>query len=188
MAELTQPQTVGGQKAPVGKRPGKWTRRLPWFLPAILAAYIALQFADYAWFRTQIPVTIANANWAGRWTTYDYLGLSGRIVVRLPDPLPENEDFKAEALVYYPIYSMWKTGQFVKMAFDGKFTPDSPITAGRSTNTIDHGGGGKMSFKGTVGDQVVEYSALISPNRTRIVGGYFSYSPPDAGSFWITNP
>jgi hypothetical protein len=186
MADSTQSQPIVEQKYPGIS--GKWRRRLAWLLPAVFAGYVLLQVADYAWFRTQLPVTFSNANWSGRWTTYDYFGLSGRIVVRLPDPLPENEEFKTEALVYYPIYSVWKTGRFVKMVFGGKFTPDSSISAGRSTNTIEHGGGGKMSFKGTVGDQVVEYSALINRDRSRIVGGYFSSSPPDAGSFWITNP
>jgi len=161
---------------------------MAWALPAVLAGYVLVQIADYAWFRSQIPITFANANWSGRWTTYDYFGLSGRIVVRLPDPLPENEEFKAEALAYYPIYSVWKAGQFVKMVFVGKFSHDSPITAGQTTNAIEHGGGGKMSFKAAIGPQVVEYSALIDQGHTRIVGGYFSQSPSDAGSFWITNP
>src|SRR5579872_1461946 len=167
MATSTQPPTVGEQKVPVVKPiSGKWNRRLAWALPLILAGYVLVQVADYAWFRTQVPVTFANANWSGRWTSYDYFGLSGRIIVRLPDPLPASEDFKAEALAYYPIYSTWKTGQFVKMVFVGKFSPDSSITAGQTMNVIEHGGGGKMSFKATMGHQVVEYSALINPNHT----------------------
>jgi hypothetical protein len=102
----------------------------------------------------------------------------------LPDPLPENQDFKAEALVYYPIYCGWKTGQFVKMDFTGHFSPDAPASSGQSTNAIP-GGGGKLKFTGTAGNQVVEYVAMIDPSRTRIVGGYLSRTPDDYGFFAI---
>jgi hypothetical protein len=110
--------------------------------------------------------------------------ISGRLLVRLPDPLPENEEFKAEALVYYPIYSAWKTGQFTKMDFTAEFTPDGVSSAGQSTNNIP-GGGGKMKFKAIAGDQVVEYVALIDETRTQIVGGYLSTAPDDYGFFAI---
>jgi hypothetical protein len=166
----------------------KWCKRLLWVLPAVLALYVFLKVADFVWFRTQIPVGFVNANWSGKWETQRYWRLSGNLLVRLPDPLPENQDFKAEALVYYPIYSTWKTGQFLKMDFQGFFNPDSPTSAGRSTNTLP-GGGGKLKFKGIVGNQVVEYVAIIDESRTRIVGGYLSASPYyDVGFFHITNP
>jgi hypothetical protein len=169
------------------ERSRKWGKRLLWVLPAILAFYVFLKVADCIWFRTQMPVGFVNANWSGGWETQEYWGLSGNLIVRLPDPLPENQDFEAEALVYYPIYSAWQTGQFVKMDFQGHFSPDSPASAGRSTNAIP-GGGGKLKFKGTAGNQVVEYVAIIDKSRTRIVGGYLSTSPHDVGYFHITNP
>ena len=106
------------------------------------------------------------------------------MLVRLPSPLPENEDFKAEALVYYPIYCGWKMGQFVPMDFTGHFSPDAPSSAGQSTKTIP-GGGGKLKFKGMAGDQVVEYAALMDASRTHIVGGYLSRRPHDYGLFAI---
>ena len=166
---------------------GKWGKRLLWLFATILALYVLLKVADSIWFRTQIPVGFINANWSGKWETQQYWRLSGNLLVRLPDPLPENQDFKAEALVYYPIYSAWKTGQFVKMDFQGHFSPDSPASAGRSGNTIPSGGG-KLKFKGTAGNQVVEYVAIIDESRTRIVGGYLSRSPYDFGYFTISNP
>jgi hypothetical protein len=186
----SQPVKHGGnmQQVPaLREKLRKWSKRLLWVLPAILALYVFIQTADCFWFRTQIPIGFTNGNWSGKWQTQQYLGLSGNLLVRLPDPLPENEDFKAEALVYYPIYSAWKTGQFVKMDFQGHFSPDSPASAGHSTNTIP-GGGGKLKFKGTAGNQVVEYVAIIDESRTRIVGGYLSTSPYDIGYFHIKKP
>jgi len=166
----------------------KWRNRLLWVLPIVLGLYVIIKLADFVWFRTHIPASfVSNANWSGKWETQEYWGLSGNLLVHLPDPLPENQDFEAEALVYYPIYSAWRTGQFVKMDFQGHFSPDSPASAGRSTNTIPSGGG-KLKFKGTVGNQVVEYVAIIDESRTRIVGGYLSTSPYDVGYFHITNP
>lgn len=175
------------QTSAVRERLRKWGKRLLWVLPTILVLYVVVKVADRVWFRTQMPVSFFNANWSGKWETQQYGGLSGNLVVRLPDSLPDNEDFKAEALVYYPIYSAWKTGQFVKMDFQGHFSPDKPASSGRSTNTIP-GGGGKLKFKGTVGDQAVEYVAIVDESHTRIVGGYLSTSPYDFGSFYITNP
>jgi hypothetical protein len=162
----------------------KWGKRLLWLLPAVLIAYGIGKLADFVWFQTQMPIGFQNANWSGRWQTEQYGSLSGRLLVRLPDPLPENQDFKAEALVYYPIYSVWKTGQFVKMDFTGHFSPDAPASAGQSTNSIPSGGG-KLKFKATAGNQVVEYVALIDPSRTRILGGYLSHMPGDYGFFTI---
>lgn len=161
----------------------KWGRRLLWVLPVLLSLYLVVKLADFAWYRTQIPVGFHDANWSGDWRTRSYGGLSGRLLVRLPDPLPEDVDFKAEALVYYPIYSVWKTGQFVKMDFSGRYSPGAPTTAGQSTNPIP--AGGLMKFKGMAGRQVVEYSALVDDARTRIVGGYLSRNPRDYGHFLI---
>jgi hypothetical protein len=165
----------------------KWTTRLLWVLPALVAVYVIGKVADLVWFRTQVPIGFANANWSGGWETEQYGRFSGRLLVRLPDPVPENEDFKAEALVYYPIYCAWRTGQFVKMDFQGHFTPDTPVSSSRSTNPLP-GGGGKLKFKGSAGGQVVEYTALIDDSRTVVVGSYLSRSPYDYGYFQITSP
>ena len=162
----------------------KFGRFLLWVLPVLLAIYVVAKLADYCWYRVQIPIGFHDANWTGKWDTEQYLGTTGRLLVRMPDPLPENTDFKAEALVYYPIYCPWKTGQFVKMDFVGNFSPDTPATAGKSTNRIP-GGGGKLKFKATLGDQVVDYVAIIDESHTRIAGSYQSQAPYDYGFFWI---
>jgi hypothetical protein len=161
----------------------RWGRRLLWLLPTLLAIYLLVKLADFAWYRTQIPVGFHNANWSGSWETKGYGGLSGRLLVRLPDPLTEDQDFKVEALVYYPIYSVWKTGQFVKMDLSGRYSPGASTSAGQSTNPIPSGG--LLKFKGIAGRQVVEYSALVDESRTRIVGGYLSREPDDYGYFFI---
>ncbi len=161
----------------------RWAGRLTWVLPALLAIYSIVQLADLAWYRAGIPRSFQEANWSGIWETRSHGGLSGRLLVRLPDPLPVNQDFKADALVYYPIYSVWKTGQFVKMEFAGRYNPASPTPTGRSTNAIP--GGGMLKFKGVAGHQTVEYAALVDESRTRIVGGYLSREPEDYGHFFI---
>ncbi len=118
----------------------KLGRFLLWVLPALLAIYVTAKLADYCWYRLQIPIGFHDANWTGQWDTEQYAGTTGRLLVRMPDPLPEDKDFKAEALVYYPIYCPWKTGSFVKMDFVGHFSPENPATAGKSTNRIPGGG------------------------------------------------
>ena len=167
----------------MSEKRGRLRRYLPWVLPVALAIYCVARVADYTWFQLRRPATFADARWCGEWRTSQYGGLTGRLLVRLPDPLPENQDFQAEALVYYPVYSVWKTGQFVRMEFTGHFTPDGASSAGKSTNKIP--GGGKMKFKGILGDQVVDYAALIDDYRILVTGGYLSHEPDDYGSFWI---
>jgi hypothetical protein len=164
----------------------RWGKRLLWVLPALLAVYLFVKLTDFAWYRTQIPIGFQDANWSGNWATTAHGGLSGRLLVRLPDPLPENEDFKAEALVYYPIYSVWKTGRFVKMDFAGRYSPGAGASNGQSVNPIPViPAGGVLNFKGMAGRQVVEYSAVIDETQTRIVGGYLSRDPDDYGHFFI---
>ncbi len=159
-----------------------------WILPVLLAGYLLLGLADYTWYRFQIPVGFYNANWTGQWETKRYGGMSGRLLIRLPDPIPENEDFQAEALVYYPIYSVWKTGRFVKMDFQGRFSPDAASTAGDTNNRIPSrksSYGGKFTFKARAGNQTVEYTAVRDDYGNRIIGAYLSRSPDDYGHFWI---
>ena len=189
MATSTPIEHAGNERPvpPTDGRVRKLGRILLRIFLSFLAIYVFLQMADAVWFRVSIPASFANANWSGRWETKQYMGLSGGLLVRLPHPLPEGEDFAAEALVYYPVYSVWRTGQFVKMDFQGHFSPDAPVSAGRTENAIP-GGGGKLKFKGTVGNQVVEYVAILDNSRTRIAGGYLSASPSDFGTFFITNP
>jgi hypothetical protein len=164
------------------RRSGK---RCLWLLPAILALYVTVTGVDFVWYRSHVPVRFQSANWEGRWETRRYWGLSGRLLVRLPDPLPDDVDFKAEALVYYPVYSVWRTGDFVRMDFMGHFRPESPTSGGQTTNSIPTGGG-MLKFKSVVGNQVVEYPALIDERGTNIVGGYLSRNPDDSGYFWLS--
>jgi hypothetical protein len=162
-----------------------WGKRCLWVLPVVLALYAVVTGLDFIWYRSHVPVRFQSANWEGRWETRRYWGLSGRLLVLLPAPLPQGVDFKAEALVYYPLYSVWRTGQFVRMDFVGRFQPESPTTGGQTTNAIPTGGG-MLKFKGVVGNQVVEYAALMDDGGRTIVGGYLSRDPDDIGHFWLS--
>lgn len=162
----------------------RWGGRCLWVLPVALALYVTVKGLDLIWYRSHVPVRFQDATWEGRWETRRYWGLSGALLVRLPDPLPKDVDFKVESLVYYPVYSVWRTGQFVKMDFTGHFQPDSTTSGGQTTNPIPSGGG-MLKFKGVVGDQVVEYAALLDDGGTNLVGCYLSRNPDDRGHFWL---
>ncbi len=162
----------------------RWGKRCLWVLPIILAFYVTVMSVDFVWYRTHVPVRFQSANWEGGWVTRQYWGLSGRLLVRLPDPLSKGVDFKADAIVYYPVYSVWRTGQFVRMDFMGHFRPESPVSGGQTSNAIPSGGG-MLKFKSVVGNQVVEYAALVDEHATNIVGGYLSRDPDDRGHFWL---
>ncbi|AGA28553.1 hypothetical protein [Singulisphaera acidiphila] len=163
----------------------RWSKRSLWILPIVLALYLTVMGVDFAWYRSHVPVRFRDSNWKGHWQTHRFLGLRGRLLALLPDPLPEGVDFKAEALVYYPVYSVWRTGQFVRMDFTGHFRPETPSSGGQTTNAIPSGSG-MMKFKAIVGNQVVEYAALLDDSRTSVVGGYLSRAPDDFGHFTLT--
>lgn len=163
------------------KKPLGW-RVVKWFV-IVLVLIVMVRIGDYVWFRTQIPLRFANANWSGHWKTQQY-GLSGRLMVLLPDPIPEDQDFEAEALVYYPIFSVWQTGRFVRMQFVGNFSPDTSTSSGATQNEIS-GSRGKLKFKAVADNQVVDYVAMMDDSGTRIIGSYVSQSPSDIGFFFI---
>lgn len=164
-------------------------RVLKWIL-IFVALVVTVRVADYIWYRIQIPAGFADANWSGRWETHQY-GLSGRLLVHIPDPIPEDVPFKAEASVYYPIYSFWKTGQFEEMEFQGEYSPDTATTGGTTPSEPGEARdffpkkAGKLRFSGTAGDQVVEYVGIIDDFGSQIIGSYVSKSPPDIGFFHI---
>jgi hypothetical protein len=179
-----QPPVSVKDESTVTDRHRRWGRRSLWLLPALLALYVTVMVVDLVWYRSHVPIRFRDANWEGRWETRRYWGLSGRLLVRLPDPIPEGVDFKVEALVYYPLYSVWRTGQFVRMDFKGQFQSRSATSGGRTTNDIPFEGG-LLKLKGVVGNQVVEYAALLNDGRSQIVGGYLSQNPDDYGWFSI---
>ncbi|MCF6299468.1 MAG: hypothetical protein L3J01_06280 [Thiomicrorhabdus sp.] len=193
---MSKDESADDQKSkPWFRRVFKWLLILTaTFFVVIIAIISIVRVGDYVWFRSHVPLRFANANWTGNWKTQQY-GLSGRLLVHLPDPLPENEDFQAEAIVYYPIYSIWKTGSFVKMEFTGNFSPESSTSTGLSKNdSPDYraelklkGKRGKMKFRATAGDQVVDYVAMMDESGERLIGSYISKSPHDIGYFFIQN-
>src|SRR5690349_3347805 len=75
----------------------RWGRRCLWVLTVVLALTITVQGVDLLWYRSHVPVRFQNANWEGRWETRRYGGLSGRLLVRLPEPLPKGVDFQADS-------------------------------------------------------------------------------------------
>lgn len=150
-------------------------------LGVIVAVYLFAKLTDFAWYRWQIPGGFQDANWTGKWESDVYGYIGGRLLVRLPEPIPENVDFKAEALVYYPIYSLWKTGQFVPMEFTGHLSTASSSSGGHTERPVP----GKLSFKGGVGNQTIDYIAIVDDQRRQIGGSYLSHAPNDHGVFWI---
>ena len=177
---------MGDERKPVGGENKKALGRrvVKWFL-ILLDLIVVVRMGAYVWFRTRIPLRFSSANWSGNWKSQQY-GLSGRLMVHLPDPIPEDQDFEAEALAYYPIYSAWKTGQFVKMDFVGNLSPEMSTSSGASKNEI-HGSRGKLKFKAKAGNQVVDYVAIMDESGSRIIGSYVSQSPSDIGFLFIQN-
>jgi hypothetical protein len=98
--ERQPPCDHAGGKSPMKPVLRKCGKLLLWVLPVVLALYIVVMGLDFLGYRSQVPMRFRDANWEGHWATHRFWPLAGRLLVRLPDPIPDGIDFKAEAMVY----------------------------------------------------------------------------------------
>ena len=63
-------------------------------------------------------------------------------------------------------------------------TSEAPLHEALDLMVHDEGGG-MLKFKGIVGNQVVEYAALLDDTRTVIIGSFLSRWPDDYGHFCL---
>ena len=163
----------------------KWKRRL--LIAAIaglVVCLIVLPIVDRVWFALSAPSAYDDARWRGEWNSEEFLSVSGRIIAKLPDPIPRDQEFDVDALVYYRITSLYRTGCAVPMKMVG-YLP-SGGSGGGSGSVTPTRAPPRMTFKLKGDDpskQSIDYVATTDDHVTLIVGGYRSTSPYDMGRF-----
>jgi len=158
-----------------------WTKRLLATLAVLLVLTLSLPLVDRAWFGNHVPSGFVDAPWQGDWSSDAYPLVSGRLLVRLPDPIPINEDFTVDAIAYYHIWSPYRTGEMIPMTMAGRYEP-----ANFDTNE-EEPGSFSFNFEGIGGrsSQTIDYIASGSPDDL-IFGEYHSQNPHDVGRFELT--
>ena len=81
----------------------KWKKRLLVVTAVLLVIYFALPIVDRVWFAFRVPSDFSDAQWHGDWNSDQFSLVSGRLVVNLPNPVPIDQEFDVDALVYYRI-------------------------------------------------------------------------------------
>ena len=166
----------------------RWRRRLFLVVCTLVVLYFAMPLVDRVWFSMRTPTKYTDAEWVGDWNSEQISLVSGRILAKLPNPIPRDEEFDVDALVYYRIWCPFRTGSFVPMKMVG-FLPSDDSGAG--------GGNGDapvvvppritFKFKGGGGpyEQTIDYIATSDQQNTLFVGGYRSAGPYDMGGFFL---
>lgn len=163
----------------------KWKKRLLVIAVVLLVIYLSLPIVDRIWFALSVPSDFADAQWRGEWNSDEFSLVSGRLVVKLPDPLPKDQEFDVDAVVYYRIWSPYRTGRTVRMKMIGYFASEQLGFGGNADSPVIVPPHYRFKFKGGGGPsaQVIDYVAASDVHATMIVGGYRSAGPYDMGRF-----
>ena len=163
----------------------KWKKRLLVVTTVLLVIYFALPIVDRVWFAFRVPSDFSDAQWHGDWNSDQFSLVSGRLVVNLPNPVPIDQEFDVDALVYYRIWSPYRTGKTVRMKMVGYLASDQSGGGGNADSPVIVPPHYTFKFKGGDGPsaQTIDYIATSDAHPTMIVGGYRSAGPYDMGRF-----
>ncbi len=163
----------------------KWKKRSLVVAAVLVAIYFAFPVVDRVWFAFRVPSDFYDAQWRGDWNSDRFKFVSGRLLVKLPDPVPKDQEFDVDALMYYRISSPYRTGSTVRMKMIGYLASDQSGGGGNADAPIVVPPHYTFKFKGGDGPsvQTIDYIATGDAHDTMIVGGYRSAGPYDMGHF-----
>jgi hypothetical protein len=166
----------------------KWKKRLLVVAAVLIVIYFALPILDHVWFTFHIPSDFSDARWRGDWNSDYFSPVSGRLLVKMPDPVPKDQEFDIDALVYYRIWSPYRTGGTVRMKMVGYLASGASGGGGNADGPVIVPPHYTFKFKASDGPsaQMIDYVATSDAHDTMIVGGYRSAGPYDMGRFALT--
>ena len=139
--------------------------------------------------KSSIPERFIDAKWEGTWKSSSFSIVGGKIIANLPDEIPNNREFKVDAMIYYNIWSFYKIGRIKEFQLIGMLGSNN---SGGGENIIKANRELKLnssiSFKAELrgsGNQKIEYLGISNNKKSIIVGGYKSLRPNDLGNFKI---
>jgi len=164
----------------------QWWKRLVLIgAVCLLIFFLSFRIVNGLWYRLSVQADLSSANWVGAWESASFPLVSGRIVAKIPDPVPVDQEFTVEAAVYYNLWSPYRTGATKRVKLRGRLAGDD--SAGGDNRSSPLVGPPRITFslKGGAGRsaQIIEYVATTDRQKSTIVGGYRSDGPYDMGQF-----
>jgi hypothetical protein len=179
---------ISGRAA--GEKPMKVLRNvivgLAMFLSAGLLLYWGgLAFNDFRYERT-IPRDLQDARWEGEFTSAKH-PTSGRLLFRLPDPIPRDQEFEFEGALYYNVWSGFLRGKMARAEFVGFLGSESGVSAGEETRPTVQPRHFSFRFKGgtTPFPADIRYMAIFDRDDMYVAGSYSAQDGFDVGSFYL---
>lgn len=178
-----------------------WASRITKFLGWLLIVYVVVIGINEAWFRFSVGTKVWNSPWTGKFSSTKY-AVSGRLLADLPDPLPRNQKFEFDAVIYYNIWSMSLTGRYARAVFVGYVEEEGRASTGKETRQIQvprsfsfklkESGGSSfardISYTAHIGRKTVKSFLFPRPHLggdAYIAGGYIVGSGEDVGTIQL---
>ena len=136
------------------------------------------------WYEAAIPRDFGDARWEGEFASVKH-PTSGKLLARLPDPVPRDREFEFEAVVYYDIWSLFLTGKMARAEFVGYLSSEKPVTVGAETrpSVIPRHFSFRLKGGSTPFPEDITYTATFDRDDQFVVGSYSAQGAFDVGYF-----
>lgn len=162
----------------------KHTAIIAIFISAGIIVYWCMLLLNNAVYEFNIPRDFREARWEGEFVSAKH-PTSGRLLVRLPDPVPRNQEFEFEAVFYHNIWSLFLTGETACADFVGYLSDQNPVTAGAETHqsVIPRHFSFRLKGGGTPFPEDIKYTATFDRDDQFVAGSYSAQAAFDVGYF-----
>ena len=135
-------------------------------------------------YQQSVPRDLHNARWEGDFVS-SRQPVSGRMIARLPDPLPRDQKFAFELMVYYNVWSFFLSGKTARADFIGYLSSRSPAVVGAESRASVIPRQFSFELKGGSSGfpEDIVYVAILSEDNQYISGAYSASSGFDVGTF-----
>jgi hypothetical protein len=156
---------------------------LRWLGVGVLLYLLAVS-VNYLWYEYSIPRDFRDARWEGEFSSAKH-PTSGKVLARLPDPIPRDQEFEFELVVYYDIWSFFLTGKTARAEFIGYLGSEGLPAAGNETrqSVIPRHFSFQLKGGSTPFPDDIRYTATLDRDDQFIAGSYSAQAAFDVGHF-----
>lgn len=170
-----------------GKKGGltrKYITKLTGLIAVGVIVYWCVLLLNNIWYEMSVPRDFRDARWEGEFFSAKH-PTSGKLLARLPDPIPRDQEFEFELLVYYNVWSFFLTGKTARADFVGYLSGKGPVTAGTEMRPTVIPRHFSFSLKGgtTPFPRDIKYTATIDRDDQFVAGSYSAQASFDVGYF-----
>ena len=101
----------------------------------ILVLGLLLMYSNRFIFVNSTPDKYVNSKWTGTWQSERLASIKGNLIINMPDTFPVNKELKVDALIYYDIWSLYKTGSIKEIKLTCFFDNNNSTGGENKINT-----------------------------------------------------